>query len=68
MVRPMTLRDWLEKNRVSRADFAKRVGVSDVQITRVINGDRQASLKLALAIERETGGIVRPRDLMRQSA
>jgi 3,4-dihydroxy 2-butanone 4-phosphate synthase/GTP cyclohydrolase II len=64
----MTLRDWLEKNRVSRADFAKRVGVSDVQITRVINGDRQASLKLALAIERETGGIVRPRDLMRQSA
>jgi 3,4-dihydroxy 2-butanone 4-phosphate synthase/GTP cyclohydrolase II len=64
----MTLRDWLEKNRVSRADFAKRVGVSDVQITRIINGDRQASLKLALAIERETGGIVRPRDLMRQSA
>jgi len=64
----MTLRDWLTEQGITRAEFAARVGVSEVQITRVINRNRGASLRLAVAIERETGGRVRPGDLVKQSA
>lgn len=43
--------------------LAEAVGVSHAQISRIADGHRGASLPLAVAIQKATGGAVTPADL-----
>lgn len=47
----------------TQTEFAKRIGISHAQLSRIISGKSRASLNVALKISVETGGAVQPRDL-----
>lgn len=53
----MTLSDYREKHGLTLEQFGERVGKSKAQI-HAIEKANYATAKLALAIERETGGLV----------
>lgn len=53
------LRKYLDQSRQSQDAFAERVGVTQGRIAQLINDDgARPSLSLAMAIERETSGVV----------
>ncbi len=46
---------WIDQ-RMSRAEFARRVEISPPFLSQVLQGKRGMSLELSVRIERETGG------------
>ena len=50
-----------ERGRISR--LAEAAGVSPAQIHRIVHGSRRASLAVAVAIAKETGGVISPDDV-----
>jgi 3,4-dihydroxy 2-butanone 4-phosphate synthase/GTP cyclohydrolase II len=61
----MKLSDWLEANRVKRADFARSIGVSPGAVTQFCNQQGAwISRETAKMILRETGGAVTPNDFL----
>lgn len=56
MARPITpLRNYLKRHRITQAEFARRVGVSQPTICAVMTGKQGPSLKLLKRISQETG-------------
>ena len=53
---------WIDQ-RMTRAAFAKSIGVSGPQLSKFLNRSGGLSLKVALRIERETDGTFKPSDL-----
>jgi 3,4-dihydroxy 2-butanone 4-phosphate synthase/GTP cyclohydrolase II len=61
----MKLSDWLEANRVKRAEFARSIGVSPGAVTQFCNQQGAwISRETAKMILRETGGAVTPNDFL----
>ena len=49
---------WLVKSQMSQSGLARRVTAAPSHISRLLRGQRHPGLRLALAIERATGGAV----------
>lgn len=65
----MKLDDWLRRNKISRADFARRTGLSKGSISQICNENAAwVSRETAQLILRETGGAVTPTDFLQASA
>jgi 3,4-dihydroxy 2-butanone 4-phosphate synthase/GTP cyclohydrolase II len=65
----MKLDDWLKRNSISRADFARRTGLSKGSISQICNqGTAWVSRETAQLILRETGGAVTPNDFLESGA
>ena len=65
----MKLDDWLKRNTISRADFARRTGLSKGSISQICNQEAVwVSRDTARLILRETGGAVTPNDFLDSSA
>jgi 3,4-dihydroxy 2-butanone 4-phosphate synthase/GTP cyclohydrolase II len=61
----MKLMDWLSRHRVSRAEFARRIGVTPGAVTQLCNNEAAwLSRETALLILRETRGAVSPNDFL----
>ena len=58
----MKLKDWLDREKISPAVFAERIGTGPVAVYRYLNGVRTPKPAIMLAIQRETGGAVTPAD------
>jgi DNA-binding transcriptional regulator YdaS (Cro superfamily) len=54
----MNLKDWLDRNERTCADFSEEIGVSRAAVSRWVRGNRTPHPRLALLIERHTGGHV----------
>lgn len=54
----MTLAAYLARHQLSMAAFARLVGADRSRISRCVRGERRPGLRLALEIERATGGEV----------
>ncbi|VTZ49856.1 3,4-dihydroxy-2-butanone 4-phosphate synthase / GTP cyclohydrolase-2 [Methylocella tundrae] len=62
----MKLGDWLKHNNVSKAEFARRTGLSKASISQLCNqGDAWVSRETAEHLLRETGGAVTPNDFLK---
>lgn len=55
-----TLSEYMERHGISDDAMAQRLGCSRTRVSKIRRRGERPSLKLALAIERETGGEVRP--------
>ncbi len=55
----MDLREYLFRERMTVADFARKLDYSRVHISGIVNGTLNASAKLARAIEKATEGKVK---------
>lgn len=53
---------YLNKANLTQEAFAKALGVSQATISRIVLNQSKPSLALAVRIEIETGGAVRPAD------
>lgn len=61
----MKLNDWLKRNTIRRADFARRTGLSKGSISQICNQEAVwVSRDTARLILRETGGAVTPNDFL----
>jgi transcriptional regulator with XRE-family HTH domain len=60
----MKLQQFLDLNNISRADFAKVIGVSEVAITRYVGGRRMPRPELLVKIKEATNGAVTPNDFL----
>ncbi len=61
----MKLGDWLKRNNISKAEFARRTGLSKGAISQFCNqGDAWVSRETARQILRETSGLVTPNDFL----
>ncbi|WP_174219258.1 3,4-dihydroxy-2-butanone-4-phosphate synthase [Microvirga sp. 17 mud 1-3] len=61
----MKLADWLSRKRVSRVEFARRIGVTPAAVTQLCNNDHAwMSRDTAALIARETRGAVTPNDFL----
>lgn len=59
----MTLAEYFQQNpHETKSGFAERIGVSPTFVTYLTQGQKKPGLDVAEAIERETGGAVRPQD------
>jgi predicted transcriptional regulator len=58
----MKLAQYLSNKRIPQSDFANRIGVTQVAVSRYVTGLRTPSLDLILKIERATKGAVKPKD------
>lgn len=54
----MTLRQWLDKKKMTAREFCRRAGLTEATVSRVKNG-HTPKLIAARAIERATKGAVR---------
>lgn len=54
----LTLRDYIQTNRVRQKDLAARLGVTQATVSRLVTGAAKPSVELAAAIKRETDGAV----------
>jgi hypothetical protein len=52
------LLSWLEAAKMSQAEFARRCGHDRHNFNRMICNEMQPTLALAVAIERETSGVI----------
>ena len=59
----MRLEEYLKKHKITCTAFGDKVGVSDAQITRIINKKRNPSPHLMKRIQEETNGEVGFEDL-----
>ncbi|WGJ13899.1 3,4-dihydroxy-2-butanone-4-phosphate synthase [Methylocapsa sp. D3K7] len=65
----MKLRDWLKRNNFTRADFARRTGLSKGSVSQICNQNTAwVSRETAQLILRETGGAVTPNDFLESGA
>lgn len=53
-----TLSEYLKVNRITQAQFAAKVGVSQGSISRICRGTSGLSFRLAMKIDRATSGEV----------
>ena len=60
----MLLADWLSRERMTRSEFATRIGVSAATISDLCQGNQWLSRKTAKAIELATGGEVTAADFV----
>ena len=60
----MSLKEYLEKNNLKPGSFAKRLGCSDSMVRRIILYNQRPGVDLALAIQKETSGVVRADELL----
>lgn len=60
----MRLEDFIKSEGISPTVWAKRHGFSQPTISRLINGKRNISLKIALKIQEVTKGMVRVDELV----
>src|SRR3954464_13454785 len=61
----MKLADWLSRKRISRVEFARRIGLTPGAITQLCNSDQAwMSRDTAELIARETRGAVTPNDFI----
>ena len=61
----LKLDDWLRRNRVSRAEFSRRIGVTPGAVTLICRDDGAwLSRETAERIVAETGGAVTPNDFL----
>jgi len=61
---PMSLDEYLWRNKISRTDFAKLLGVSRSHLQQILSGNRNASIKLAKKIEEVTQGKVSKEEML----
>lgn len=61
---PMKLLDYLKAEKVAVSEFAARVGEAENTIRKIVYGQRQPSLPLAVKISNATGGATLPGDLI----
>ena len=59
----MDLKTYLDQPQINRRDFARRVGINPVYLSHIALGYRNSGECVALAIERESGGMVAVVDL-----
>ena len=64
MIPIMKLIDWLDANKLTNADFAQRIGVSETAVYRYTRGQRRPEWHLLAGIYLETDGQVTPTDFM----
>lgn len=65
---PLTeLAAWIDAN-TTRGQFAKDVGCSESHLSNVLSGKKRASIELAEAIVRRTGGAMTANDLLSAEA
>jgi len=60
----MKLLDYLQGEKIPVTEFAARVGVADNTIRKIVYGQRQPSLPLAVKISAATGGATTPGELV----
>lgn len=53
-----TFEKWLEKNKLSQSEAAALIGTVPSHISRLLSGRRKPGLRMALLIEKATGGSV----------
>ncbi len=58
----MTLGEYLERNKITRAAFARAIGVSHTAVSSWVYRGRVPRKALVAAISAETFGAVRPED------
>lgn len=61
----MELKIYLVRNKMSITDFSKKLRYSRDHLSRVINGTKRPSKKLAEDIEKATNGEVKAEDLLK---
>lgn len=54
----MDIKAYLAEHDISQAEFARRIGCDRSNFHRIMNGPDKPTLKLAVAIERETAGVI----------
>jgi 3,4-dihydroxy 2-butanone 4-phosphate synthase/GTP cyclohydrolase II len=65
----LKLHDWLKRNNFTRADFARRTGLSKGSVSQICNQNSPwVSRETAQLILRETGGAVTPNDFLESGA
>jgi 3,4-dihydroxy 2-butanone 4-phosphate synthase / GTP cyclohydrolase II len=65
----LKLHDWLKRNNFTRADFARRTGLSKGSVSQICNQNTAwVSRETAQLILRETGGAVTPNDFLESGA
>lgn len=55
----MKLQQYLEEAGLNQEAFAKRIGRTQVTVSRLCSGSARPSLDLAFIVERATGGVVK---------
>lgn len=60
----MDLQTYLKNNNLTRPEFARRIGVSQVAVHRYINRERTPRPQQMASIVKETGGCVTPNDFL----
>lgn len=61
----MKLQKYLHDHGITQAEFARRLNVSSGRVNEWVTGARVPRLETAVAIERETGGLVLAADFVR---
>lgn len=64
----MNLRTWLAANKISIADFAGRIGVTQTAVYRYVDGDRTPRPEVLRQIHAATGGEVTANDFLHSEA
>jgi len=59
----MKLKTWLKKNEMSLRAFGKKTGIDHTSLYKYTTGERTPRLKVAIKIEKATGGEVRCSEL-----
>lgn len=63
----MDLREYLFRHRTSIAEFGRLIDYSRIHLSKVVNGERKPSEKLARAIEKATNSEVTVKELLKES-
>lgn len=58
----MELKNYLESKKISHTKFAEELGVSQVTVTRYVNGNRKPSMRQAFKIQEITNNKVKVGD------
>lgn len=65
MVGVMQLSEWLKLRNITAAEFAGRIGVSPMAVSRYLSGQRRPDWDIVLPkIVKETGGAVTANDFL----
>jgi len=59
----MELKDFLFKNKISQADFSRKIGVTQARVSQIVNKKRNPSSHLMKIIEEVTNGEVTMQEL-----
>lgn len=64
MEEPISLRKWLNSQKIRVCDFQKQLGISTVQLCGILGFYRRTSVHVAARIEKLTGGAIKAWDLL----